>query len=850
MSRCSRLPPSRLRPSTLVTTQRQGASMGAETISRLKKTSFLLSLSEDGFRDTVVRPLFYRRGFQDGRELCGPQEEGKDTIFAEIDKLGFTNFTAVQTKRGNLNLASKASQNLTDAIAQLRTAVDTTVTLLKDRRRVKPNKVFLIASGTINERARSHILDEIRDPNIQFMDAHELIPLIDENLPELWLGIDADIQPYFKAIEELVLGKAGRSKLGTASTDDILDPIATDENFVNLQFHKTIMRRKTVRGITKEYPDFIEVRLGSLLKDKSQKILILGEAGTGKSSCLLRLAYETCRDGLKLANQYQVPILIRAVEIQRDKPEDLISYLDVRTRAVTNAKRSCFTMEDLNRGGVLLLVDSLDEVGNNGERSTVLQSINRLGELYPQIRIVITSRPYRFTTELPELRTYAEYRISPMSWKQAEKIYSRVQKGKLISSSKINEGLRHLEHIQGLELNPLLVTVFATASSLSQQDVPANITELFKKFTELMLGRWDERKGLQHQYQGPLKDYVVQHLAFHLHQRKAKFIARADAEELVNSKLSVMGHAAEGERLLTEIIERSGLFRVIGENLEFRHHLLQEFFAGRSIQNADFVNSVVTDEWWSRALVFYFGDNPSRIDLLHNAIREAGSATGAKRAQAAHAIGLAVQACYMSPVAEKVVVWKWVASSLVEARDEAMSNAALERRIPLTLFAAYYLMNRESVALAHLKTSSEELVEWSKKHSFDSPDLREAAMFWLLIGLIEYGDIDRADEIAQHFHPRDPRLLVALHLSCVLAERIRPLDSAQKSHAQEIHRRISKKVAPYRQQLLKEWGSELLEYRKGTVTIVDEEGDEVLDEPAEEEDEILPAIEKQSINRL
>src|SRR2546423_1531959 len=53
----------------------------AATVSRFKKERYLKQLSEDEFRDRVVRPLLLLRGMKDGRDLCGPDEAGKDSIF-------------------------------------------------------------------------------------------------------------------------------------------------------------------------------------------------------------------------------------------------------------------------------------------------------------------------------------------------------------------------------------------------------------------------------------------------------------------------------------------------------------------------------------------------------------------------------------------------------------------------------------------------------------------------------------------------------------------------------------------------------------------------------------------------
>src|SRR5438876_1237618 len=131
----------------------------AANISRFKKERFLRKLTEAEFRDRVVRPLFLRRGMTDGRDLCGPDEAGKDSIFVTENKLGLLDIYALQTKRGHLNLARKASASIVEATTQLRTALDTEIKLLRPAKRsAVPNRAILCVSGKINANARDYII--------------------------------------------------------------------------------------------------------------------------------------------------------------------------------------------------------------------------------------------------------------------------------------------------------------------------------------------------------------------------------------------------------------------------------------------------------------------------------------------------------------------------------------------------------------------------------------------------------------------------------------------------------------------------------------------------------------------
>src|SRR6056297_3323903 len=103
-------------------------------ISRNHKEKYLAEFSEDDFRDKVLRPLLHRMGFEDGRDLCGPEEQGRDALFAEPHRLGGFRYVAVQTKKGPMTLASKPSKNVVAAIAQLRMAHETSYSVLHSRK--------------------------------------------------------------------------------------------------------------------------------------------------------------------------------------------------------------------------------------------------------------------------------------------------------------------------------------------------------------------------------------------------------------------------------------------------------------------------------------------------------------------------------------------------------------------------------------------------------------------------------------------------------------------------------------------------------------------------------------------
>ena len=799
----------------------------AHTISRFHKERFLKSLSEDDFRDKVIRPLFHRLGFKDGRDLCGPQEAGKDAIFTEIDKLGITNIVAVQTKKGNLNLAAKASKNIIEAITQLRTALGSTVTMLAAKQNCTPNRVYLCSSGNINDAAKQHILSEVNNPNITFLEANDLIPKLDEHYPELWLGIDANIIPYFQALKKLVVGTSDQHSTVADISHGVLNGAASDELFVALNLHRSTARTKMLRGKVINEPYLEELPLTAITEKKHRRVLILGEAGSGKTTGLLRIAYTAAIDSISRDSmEYKIPVLIKSADLYRNKPTNFVEYCASICSSLVGDSKPCFGPVDLEKGRVTILLDSLDELPSNASREYVLSAVEDGLSLYPKVQVIATSRPEGFIRQLSALRTYVDYRINPISWKQADKIVRIVKRGERLSKAQSQEMLRKLEKLHGIELNPLLVTVFAATSDYAKQDIPANITELFKKFTELMLGRWDEAKGLAQQFQAHLKDFVLSKLAYEIHCRKSTLINREEARSIIVQELRKRGHEGEVEILLTEIFDRSGLFRSYENEIEFRHFLLQEFFAGRGIEDSAQAKLLVVDEWWKRALVFYFGENPQRIDQLQELMNASHGSQGGTLFTAATTIGLALQACYLAPVTDKLSVWKWVVEATSISREKWMAMVDPSGERPILTFVHYYLYARDSLALSNLKANADALSAWAidSIQTVEQVD-RDTRYFWLLAGLIESGELATASALLKRFTPKDKHLLLALHLACVLTEKVRPVGEEDKQIAVEMSNSLRDEVVFFQNALLKEVGSTLLELRHGGVKAIDSEAE-------------------------
>lgn len=679
--------------------------------------------------------------------------------------------------------------------------------------------MILCASGQINEHARIHIVDEVSDPRVEFLDGDDLIPKIDELLPELWFGIDAEVTPYFRLI-----AKSVDSQEDILSVSEMLPSggkvgAASDKVFVPIHLFKVAVKVERQRGSTFQRPMFEDFPVTGLLSKKEQKILIIGEAGSGKSTCIRRLAYLLAQKGLSDPQNYTIPILLRAVEIPDRSEANLVEFCRQETERILGTGKPAFSKADLAEGKVVIFIDALDELADDKDRRRVVSLVEAHLAIYPLTKVILTSREHVYLETASELNSYTTYYISPIDLAQASQLVDKLRRQANLSSESSKEIVRRLQQVHGLDLNPLLVTVFVATTDYSRKDIPANITELFKKYTEMMLGRWDASKGLAQQYQAPLKDFLLTKVAYEMHRRQVTNLDIEEFRSITESELSARGHKVDSGHIFEELL-RSGLFRIINSRLEFRHLLLQEFFAGRGIASRESLEGVISDPWWQRAIVFYFGSNPGDIETIDHIRKRIVSRPIEERYQAALTIGLALQACYLTEVKDKLAALLWVFDALVEAKDTLLKYVDGDRS-SLRGFLVYYLFGKESVASDILRDNVEEAKKTWEGWTLSDQE-RDERIFWLIVGLLEIGAVKEAETLLSSFHPLNPKLLLGIHISCTYVSKLRVSTKEEKFISERMCKSISSKVAGLRMQLVDEFRSDLLEVRKGEIKAIEQ----------------------------
>ena len=120
------------------------------------------------------------------------------------------------------------------------------------------------------------------------------------------------------------------------------------------------------------------------------KIVILGDPGTGKSTSLKYLAHFICshRNNIDYL-QSKVPVYIKATDLFKyhdDTGHNLSEYI------VDNTKYGLLFSDSLENNDLILLLDGLDEINITNQRHNMVDLINSFIAQYPEITIVVSSR--------------------------------------------------------------------------------------------------------------------------------------------------------------------------------------------------------------------------------------------------------------------------------------------------------------------------------------------------------------------------------------------------------------------------------------------------------------------------
>ena len=393
-------------------------------------------------------------------------------------------------------------------------------------------------------------------------------------------------------------------------------PVAVEE-----EAGKPKRRRVTLPGVERETRPMTALEAAA----RERQMVLLGEPGSGKSTfsnylalCLAGARLERVREGSGVrgenwlqklqpawAHGALLPLQVTLRLFARSEHCDgsaagLWQFVSDGLAAQGLADYAPHLRQRLLKGGVIVLFDGLDEVGDIEQRTEVRDAVADFAAAHGHgdNRYLVSCRTYAYQDPKWQLERFPVHTLAPFTQEQIDAFvdcwYEEVCRLGWKSKQEAKELTQRLQgatrrsDLAPLAQSPLQLAMMASLH-FSWGRLPQDRAELYQEMVRLLLVRWQEARlgeesGLSSAIPRDKLESALEHVAFAAHQAQQGPQGTADiSEELL---CSVLRDCVEGSRdraaeLVSFVKERAGLLLERAPGVyAFPHRSYQEYLAG------------------------------------------------------------------------------------------------------------------------------------------------------------------------------------------------------------------------------------------------------------------------------
>ena len=237
------------------------------------------------------------------------------------------------------------------------------------------------------------------------------------------------------------------------------------------------------------------------------RCVILGNPGAGKSTLAQKFAYDIANqssEDISVQNGL-IPILVvlRDFGIERNKNKiSIINYIETISNSNFQTKPPAGAFEYiLLNNHAIVIFDGLDELLDTKFRQEITEDIESFCNLYPSVRVLVTSRSIGYEQAPIDVNEFEKYEILPFEKSQiseyANKWFNLDTDIPIQERDKtINSFLKESEIVPDLISNPLMLSLICNIYR-GETYIPKNKPEVYEKCSVMLYERWDKTRGLK-----------------------------------------------------------------------------------------------------------------------------------------------------------------------------------------------------------------------------------------------------------------------------------------------------------------------------------------------------------------
>ncbi|MHA1232545.1 MAG: NACHT domain-containing protein [Candidatus Helarchaeota archaeon] len=518
----------------------------------------------------------------------GPEEYGKDIVMVKDDVWG-RNVIGFVVHKGDIKGTTLG--DVDKILSQVDQAFTHPVKIKTIAEELEIKEVRIVLIGGFSRNALERLKKENKNKNVKYLDINWLIDNFTKSYPQIFFK-GRLIDFIEKKIEEFENCRLF-AKRGKNLSECFVDPLVT--NFATpLKFDDESMKN-IIKSRRIPFSKFESVL------SYHRRTILTGEPGTGKTLVLHKIMIDKLKKSSDLLlkgdikDNIEIPILIHARELYKiNNSIELLNYY--------------FPEEIIGKFKVtILMIDGLDETIPKTRKHILNKASKISNEL--NCYLIITSRKIDFLQAAPS--DYKIYELLPFEFTQALKLFIKLKLNQKLLDT-LREGLEKFQY--QVPMTPLSLMLLVELVE-SYKEIPASITELYERFIEIILGRYDKEKGIEVLFDYLIKKRFLSEFTYEEFFQKDRLEVPIDSfNEFLNKYAKKYQWRKSQLKNFIKEIDRAGIIEK-KEKIIFLHRSFLDFFIAyyifQSREIIEDLNKIIAklhfSGIWEDVAFFYIG---------------------------------------------------------------------------------------------------------------------------------------------------------------------------------------------------------------------------------------------------